>query len=126
MGMRLDHAQTTAARVIRRSRGLALLVGLALAWAPESASAQSPTTKPSPQDPAALSQTMSQMAPMYEAMMQAMMDGTLKALERPENIERLAVFMRRYYETLIKQGFSREEAFQIVAGVGVPALKVGR
>ena len=114
------------AKTFTRSSALALCVGLVLAWVPAPTAAQPPAPKPNPSDPAALGQAMSQMAPMYEAMMQATLDGTFKALERPENIERLAVFTRRYYEMLIKQGFSREEAFQIVAGVGIPALKLGR
>jgi len=59
-------------------------------------------------------------------MMKSMIDGTLKAIGEPENIERLAAFTRRYYESLIKQGFTKEEALAIVAGVGVPALRTGR
>jgi len=46
-----------------------------------------------------------QMGPMYESMSQAMIEGTLKALEKPETIDRLARFARRYYDALIKQGF---------------------
>jgi hypothetical protein len=68
----------------------------------------------------------SQMGPMYETMMKAMIEGTLKALGEPENVERMALFTRRYYEALIKQGFTKEEALQIVAGVGVPALRMGK
>ena len=115
-----------AAQTFMRSSALALGVGLALAWVPAPTSAQSPAPRPNPLDPAAIGQAMSQMGPMYDVMMQASMDGTLKALERPENIERLAAFTRRYYEALIKQGFSREEAFQIVTGVGIPSLRPGR
>jgi len=67
-----------------------------------------------------------QMGPMYETMMKSMIEGTLKALGDPENVERMAVFTRRYYQALIKQGFSKDEALQIVAGVGVPAMRMGR
>jgi hypothetical protein len=66
------------------------------------------------------------MGPMYEVMTQSTIDGTLKAMERPENVERMAVFARRYYEALVKQGFSREEALQITAGAGSPAIRFGR
>jgi len=38
------------------------------------------------------------MGPMYESMMQSMIEGTIKAFEKPETIERLARFSRRYYE----------------------------
>jgi hypothetical protein len=68
----------------------------------------------------------SQMGPMYEAMMKSMVDGTLKAMGEPENVERLAAFTRRYYEALLKQGFAKAEALAIVAGVGVPALRMGK
>ena len=77
-------------------------------------------------DPAALNQALSQMGPMYEQMTQSTIDGTLKAMERPENVERMAVFARRYYDALIKQGFSPAEALQITAGAGNPAARVGR
>jgi hypothetical protein len=67
-----------------------------------------------------------QMGPMYESMMQAMVEGTLKAFEKPETIERLARFSRRYYDALIKQGFTKEEALQIVAGSGIAAVRAGK
>jgi len=64
-----------------------------------------------------------QMGPMYESMMQSMIEGTIKTFEKPETIERLARFSRRYYEALIKQGFSKEEALQIVAGAGIAGVR---
>jgi len=67
-----------------------------------------------------------QMGPMYESMSQAMIEGTLKALEKPETIDRLARFARRYYDALIKQGFSKEEALEIVAGAGFAGMKAPR
>ena len=94
--------------------------------------AQQPTARPAP-DSATFSQMASQMSgmfsqmgPMYEAMSQAMIEGTLKALERPETVDRLAAFTRHYYDALIKQGFSKDEALEIVAGVGIPALRTTR
>jgi len=38
----------------------------------------------------------------------------------------MAVFMRRYYQALIKQGFTKDEALHIVAGAGLLALRPGR
>ena len=55
-----------------------------------------------------------------------MIEGTLKALEKPETIDRLARFARRYYDALIKQGFSKEEALEIVAGAGLAGMKAPR
>ena len=92
------------------------------------AAAQQPTQGTMP-DSAAFSRMagmFNQMGPMYETMMQAMFDGTLKALERPETVDRLAHFARRYYEALVKEGFSKEEALAIVAGAGIPVAKPTR
>lgn len=96
----------------------AVFLALALVSA-KLATAQQPTSAPS--DSAELRRMMgmfNQMGPMYETMTQAMIDGTIKALSRQETIDRLAQFSRRYYEALMKQGFTKEEALQIVAGAG--------
>ena len=85
--------------------------------------------RPAAPDSATMAQMagmFNQMGPMYESMSQAMIEGTLKALEKPETIERLARFARRYYDALIKQGFSKEEALQIVAGAGITGVKAPR
>lgn len=113
---------------IRTMLGVTLLCG-ALA---STAIAQQPTTPATQRDTARVDPMqqamgmMSQMGPMYENMMQAMIDGTLKAMSKPENIDRMAAFTRQYYQALMKQGFTKEEALQIVAGAGIPALKMGR
>jgi hypothetical protein len=82
--------------------------------------------QPSAPDPAAMAQMFSQMTPMYEGMSQATLEGTLKALEKPETVDRLARFAKRYYDALIKQGFTKEEALQIVAGAGTVGVKPPR
>jgi hypothetical protein len=90
---------------------------------------QQPTGHPTITDSAAMAQMagmFNQMGPMYESMMEAMVEGTLKAFEKPETIERLARFSRRYYDALIKQGFTKEEALQIVAGSGIAAVRAGK
>ena len=105
---------------------------LLLGFLPSPGLAQQPTARPMP-DSATFARMTSQMAgmfnqmgPMYETMAKAMVDGTLKALEDSGTVDRLAAFTRHYYEALIKQGFSKEEALQIVAGVGIPALRTSR
>ena len=121
-----DHAEVTSGTALLRAGAFALCVSSLLAFTPASVCAQQPAGR-SPMDPAAaLSQALSQMGPMYEQMTQSTIDGTLKAMERPENVERMAVFARRYYDALIKQGFSPEEALQITAGAGNPAARFGR
>ena len=88
-------------------------------------SAQRPGT-PDSATMAQMAGMFTQMGPMYESMSQAMIEGTLKALEKPETIDRLARFARRYYNALIKQGFSKEEALEIVAGAGIAGVKAPR
>jgi hypothetical protein len=100
-----------------------------LLLAPLALVAQQPTGKPTIPDSlqrAQMAGMFNQMGPMYESMMQSMIEGTLKAFEKPETIERLARFSRRYYDALIKQGFSKEEALQIVAGAGIVGVRSGR
>jgi hypothetical protein len=120
MRMIVDHIPRDASLA---AVALSLLIALVTA----SASAQQPPPKPpAGLDPQSLSQALGQMSPLYEAMSQASLEGSLKVMERPENVTRMAVFARRYYEALIKQGFSREEAIQIAAGAGSPAVRLGR
>jgi len=125
--------RATCARIgaARRRLVLAPLAGVLLTIAP-AAFAQQPTPAAAPHDtstPPQLQQMMgmlNQMGPMYETMMKSMVDGTLKAMGQPENIERMAVFARGYYEALIRHGFTKDEALHIVAGVGVPTMKMGK
>jgi Spy/CpxP family protein refolding chaperone len=88
--------------------------------------AQQPTAIPDSASMAQMAGMFNQMGPMYESMMQSMVEGTIKAFEKPETIERLARFSRRYYDALIKQGFTKVEALQIVAGAGIAGVKAGR
>ncbi len=119
-------------RTVGRPNAVTLAIWALLVCAPAAGLAQQPSPSASPRDttPSAQLQQMmgmfGQMGPMYETMMKSMIEGTLKALGDPENVERMAVFTRRYYQALIKQGFSKDEALQIVAGVGVPAMRMGR
>ena len=103
------------------------VLGLLLLGVTPPTLAQQPT-RPQVPDSAAVAQMagmFNQMGPMYEAMSQAMIEGTIKGLERPETIERLARFARRYYDALVKEGFSKEEALQIVAGAGITGVRSG-
>jgi hypothetical protein len=115
---------------MRRSpfRTLTMLVGVGLLFATTSAAAQQPT-RPAQPDTSGFSQAMgmmTQMGPMYQTMMLAMMEGTLKALEQQQVIDRMAAITRRYYEALMKQGFTKEEALQIVAGMKLLPTQPGR
>ncbi len=109
--------------------GRPLLLCTILLVAPAALVAQQPTAKPATPDSAQMAQMagmFNQMGPMYETMMQSMVEGTIKAFEKPETIERLARFSRRYYDALMKQGFSKEEALQIVAGAGIAGIRAAK
>lgn len=111
-----------------RLRVLAVSVGTGLVLLASSVRAQQPT-RPSPADTSGFAgalQMMNRMGPMYQTMMQAMMEGTLQMLERPEVLDRMAAITRRYYEALMKQGFTKEEALQIVAGMKLLPTQSGR
>ncbi len=113
---RIPRAIPRAVLASLHSFGLFALGAYLLLSSASRVAAQEPTPasalKP---DSASMAQALAmanQMGPMYEMMMQGMMNGTLKALERPENVLRMAAFMRRYYEALVKQGFSKEESLR--------------
>jgi len=103
-----------------------IVAGALLLLTTTAAVAQQRTAIPDSASMAQMAGMFNQMGPMYESMMQSMVQGTIKAFEKPETIERLARFSRRYYDALIKQGFTKEEALQIVAGAGIAGVRAGR
>jgi len=117
--------------IMRRIRSLFVILLCAIcapalqAQQPEAAAGKTPDSTAMAAQLQQLAGAFNQMGPMYENMMRAMVQGTLKALADSENIERLATFSRNYYLALVRHGFTREEALQIVAGFGIP-LRPGR
>jgi hypothetical protein len=107
---------------------LVLNPAVAIAQQPKPTPSPSPSPSSSPSTPnfKQITDMFGQMGPMYESMTQGMLEGTLKTLDQTKTIERIASFNRRYYEALIKQGFTKDEALQIVVGVGVPGVLTGR
>lgn len=93
-----------------RSVVLGAIAALVLA---HPASAQQPTNP----DVAQMQQAM---APMMAQMATVMLESTLISLAKPENAERLADFTKHYYDALIKRGFTKEEALQLVIATGMP------
>jgi hypothetical protein len=67
-------------------------------------------------------QMMQSMGPMMQQMAVMSLEGTLRALAKPENAELYAAFAKNYYDALIKSGFTPEQALQIVTGLGVPKI----
>ena len=64
---------------------------------------------------------MQQMGPAMSSMMEGMMGGMTSVLARPETADKLATFAKNYYDALVRKGFSKEEALQIVVHVGIPS-----
>ena len=96
-----------------------LLVTAVLAVLPSAVHAQAqPARRDSAQAQVQAMQDM--MGPMMGQMMQSMMEGTLQVLAKPETAERLATFTRNYYDALVRKGFTKVEALEIVTKIGVP------
>ena len=60
------------------------------------------------------------MAPAFGMMTQNMMDGIYTGLAKPETAKKLAKFMRNYFDALIAEGFTKEEAIQIIKAFAIP------
>jgi len=90
---------------------------------PTTASGQRPSKPDSIQ--AQMEQASAMMGPMMGQMMESMMEGMLRVMSKPENAERLAVFTRNYYDALVRKGFSKDEALQIVIAAGMPRIPTG-
>ena len=59
---------------------------------------------------------------MYAHMVQSLLDQ----LATPDTADKLAKFQRQYYDALIKQGFSHDDAMRIVAATGIPFMASGK
>jgi len=62
------------------------------------------------------------MTPLFGEMMKVMMKAEMDVLAEPDTANKLATFTRNYYESLIKKGFSKEEAFEIAKAAGFPSF----
>src|SRR5437870_10314109 len=105
-----------------RITGTALVLG-ALLLLPARAVSQQPTVSESLR--AQMAQTSAMMGPMMDQMMEAMMEGMLRVMAKPESADRLAIFTHNYYSALIRKGFTKEEALQIVIAAGLPKMPSG-
>jgi hypothetical protein len=65
------------------------------------------------------------MAPMMGKMTEAVIDAQLKIAEKPETAKSLALFKRNLFNELIKQGFTKKEAFDIMLNTSMPAATPG-
>jgi len=64
------------------------------------------------------------MVPIAEKMTDAIIDSSLKTSEKPEAANRIAAFKKNLYDALIRQGFSKGDAFQIVVNTPLPVASL--
>ncbi|MBV8380140.1 MAG: hypothetical protein JO369_05185 [Paucibacter sp.] len=81
-----------------------------------------PRQPPSPQEmQKIMDATMGAMVPMMGRMTEAMIEAQLSIAAQPQTAERIATFKRNLYEALIKKGFTKAEALQLVIATGIPS-----
>ena len=100
---------------MRRTTGAISLAVLLLACAP----APSPADEGSPSPPG--SATAGDV--VFEELARNMIEGTLTVMARPETAALLASYVRNFHQALVAEGFSEEQALEIVIGVGLPTIQ---
>lgn len=65
--------------------------------------------------------TFTMMIPFVGKMMETMIEAQLTVLAKPESADRMAVYIKNFRDALIKQGFSKEEAFKIATSLPLPS-----
>ena len=65
--------------------------------------------------------SMNAMVPAMAKASEAILEVTLQKAEEPATARRIARFKRNLYEALLKEGFSKQQAFAILQTTSVPA-----
>lgn len=99
-----------------------LLAATSTAFANEPANGK----KPSPEEMQQIMEmSMGAMVPMMGKMTEVMIEAQLRIAEKPETARRVAAFKMNLYTELLKQGFSKKEAFEIMLNTSAPAAMPG-
>lgn len=102
---------------------LLLCAATATAFAEEAADKNK---KPSPDEMKQMMEmSFGAMVPMMGKMTEAMIEAQLKYARKPETARSMALFKKNLYNELIKQGFTRKEAFTIMLNTPAPAATPG-
>lgn len=110
------------------------LIGLAIVSAsafilvgPSELSAQgSPSDQPDPSEILdALAGANGPMQDMMTNMVRGMLLTSTETLANPVVAERIATFHRQYYDALVAEGFTGEQAMRLVANIGAPIPAMG-
>lgn len=110
--------------MLRLLRPWVLVLSL-VAATPTLSRAQEPSpadTARAEQPPAEMNQQMEQMQGMMASVMRQVTQSTMEALADPETARNLARFTRNYYNALVEQGFTEEQALRIVSSMGFPHM----
>ena len=108
-------------------RAVFAVIILQATWAITGVTHAEATAEPSQQEAASTEekqengrQAMQEMQQMMPLMIQGMLNAMHQYYSNPEVAKIEAVHVRNFYEALIEQGFTPEEALQIVVGYGNP------
>ncbi len=102
---------------------LLMVVFLAAAYGADADDKAANAKKPTPEEmKQIMDATFGAMVPMMGRMTEVMVETLLMEAEKPETAHRLAVFKRNLYKALIKQGFSKEQAFQLILSTSLPSV----
>ena len=78
--------------------------------------------QPTPEDmQKIMDATMGVMVPMMGRMSEVIIEAQLKFAAQPETAERIATFKKNLYDALLRKGFSKSDALQIVIATGIPS-----
>jgi hypothetical protein len=105
-----------------------LLVTLTLVLTACTAFASEPSTgkQPSPNDlQQIMEMSLGSMVPLMTRMTEATIEAQLKIAEKPETAGRIATFKKNLYDALVKQGFSKKEALDIMMNTAMPSAMPG-
>lgn len=82
--------------------------------------------QPSPEEMKQLMElSMGAMVPVMGKMTESIVEAQLAIAERPETAARIATFKKNIYDALIKKGFSKKEAFDIMLNTSIPSAMPG-
>lgn len=105
---------------------LVMVLAFCAATAPAFADEPTANKQPSPEEMKQLmDMSLGAMVPMMGKMAEVVIDAELKIAQKPETAMSLAVFKKNLYNALIKQGFSKKEAFEIMLNTSMPAAMPG-
>ncbi len=73
-----------------------------------------------------LSSVLDNMGPLASKVAEAEIQATLRLAAKPETAKSLAAFKRNLYDALVQDGFSKDEALQIVLATPLPTHSTGK